>query len=180
MSGFKLMDTAVVWHGDGLTAEARAGVTSDGRVRFEDMLVMKHGPDEWLTSDDLRAIPFTGMLTWANTPGPRRSILLDAGWDDANIDRYYERPPFALPSDPTRPSKPPLRFNIPQGRRKPDAFYERVARAYMWLSTWGKSRAPAAQIAEVNRVPVTTVHRWIKEARRRGLLPPGEAGRAGA
>jgi hypothetical protein len=184
MSSFelgRLHDTVqVVWHGDGISAEALPGVTPDGRVRFVDMLVKKDEDGKWLTSDDLRAIPFTGMLTWANTPGPRRSIMRAAGWDDAKIDRLYDRPALAFPSDPARPSKPPLRFNMPEGRRKPDAFYERVARAYMWLSTWGGSRRPAAQIAEVNQVPATTVHRWIKEARRRGLLPPGEIGRAGA
>jgi hypothetical protein len=27
-------------------------------------------------------------------------------------------------------------------------------------------------------VPVTTVHRWVKEARRRGLLGPGRRGGA--
>ena len=29
------------------------------------------------------------------------------------------------------------------------------------------------ELAEINGVPPTTVHRWIKEARRRGLLGPG-------
>jgi len=28
-------------------------------------------------------------------------------------------------------------------------------------------------------VPVTTAHRWVKEARRRGFLPPGQKGRRG-
>ena len=32
-------------------------------------------------------------------------------------------------------------------------------------------------VAEANDVPVTTARRWVKEARRRGFLPPGRAGR---
>jgi transposase len=40
--------------------------------------------------------------------------------------------------------------------------------------------APAQTIAEANGVPVTTVHRWIREARRRGSLPPARGkGQAG-
>src|SRR5262245_42492325 len=124
---------SVLWHGDGISAEALPEVTKDGRVRFVEMRVKKDRPDELLTSDDLRAVPFTSMLTWANTPAPRRVIMRAASWDDDDIDRYYERPSIAFSSHPTRPSKPPLRFKIPDGRRKPDAFYERVARAYMWL-----------------------------------------------
>ncbi len=38
---------------------------------------------------------------------------------------------------------------------------------------------PAVELAEVNGVPVTTAHRWVKEARRRGFLPPGRKGRRG-
>jgi len=36
-----------------------------------------------------------------------------------------------------------------------------------------------ANLAEANGVPVSTVHRWVKEARRRGFLPPGRPGRSG-
>jgi hypothetical protein len=34
-------------------------------------------------------------------------------------------------------------------------------------------------LAEANNVPVTTARRWIKEARARGFLPAGRAGKAG-
>lgn len=42
-----------------------------------------------------------------------------------------------------------------------------------------ESNAPAKEIAGEAGVPVTTVHRWIREARRRGFLPPARKGRAG-
>jgi hypothetical protein len=44
----------------------------------------------------------------------------------------------------------------------PDAFYVAVA-----------------DLARDNAVPVTTAQRWVKEARRRGMLGPGRPGKAG-
>jgi hypothetical protein len=70
-----------------------------------------------------------------------------------------------------------LRLQVPDGHRYPDSFYEKVAALYKDLAAQGGR--PAAEIAKANRVPVTTVHRWIREARRRKLLPPGRAGKAG-
>lgn len=63
------------------------------------------------------------------------------------------------------------------GRGRPDRFYEDIARSYQRLSR--SSRRPAADLAEQHGVPVTTAHRWIKEARRRGILPAGRPGKAG-
>jgi hypothetical protein len=71
--------------------------------------------------------------------------------------------------------KPRMRLRIPIGRKKPDDFYRQVAEAYSYLG--GQSRRPAEELAARNAVPVTTVHRWVKEARRRGLLPPARHGR---
>jgi transposase-like protein len=36
-----------------------------------------------------------------------------------------------------------------------------------------------ADLARDNAVPVTTAQRWVKEARRRGMLAPGRPGKAG-
>jgi hypothetical protein len=74
------------------------------------------------------------------------------------------------------PTKRELRLGIPNARRYPDGFYEKVARLYLALVANGRRPAPA--LADANRVPVTTVHRWIKEARARRFLPP--ARKAGA
>src|SRR6478735_6281918 len=59
----------------------------------------------------------------------------------------------------------------------PDEFYEAIARAYRLLAA--DSTRPVVDIAEANGVPVTTAQRWVKEARRRDLLPPGRRGKAG-
>lgn len=59
----------------------------------------------------------------------------------------------------------------------PDRFYRTVAEVYReYLKT---TKAPAAAIAAEADVPVGTVYRWLREARARKFLPPGEKGRAG-
>jgi Arc/MetJ family transcription regulator len=68
-----------------------------------------------------------------------------------------------------------LRSNAVQGY--PDAFYDAVAAAYRGLV--GNSSRPIAELAEANDVPLTTAQRWVKEARRRGKLPPGRPGKSG-
>ena len=67
------------------------------------------------------------------------------------------------------------RIHRPDGPRYDDSFYEAVAKVYLWHV---KRRLPPAPVlAEANDVELTTAHRWIKEARRRGLLPPGTRGK---
>ena len=66
---------------------------------------------------------------------------------------------------------PFAQLEIPTTRKKPDEFYRQVAKAYQTLA--GMDRRPAVILADKNRVPVTTVHRWVKEARARGFLAPG-------
>jgi hypothetical protein len=57
-----------------------------------------------------------------------------------------------------------------EGRSYPPEMYERVAALYRRCVAGGIRPAPA--IAEANGVPETTVRRWIREARRRGVLAP--------
>jgi len=66
--------------------------------------------------------------------------------------------------------------SAPPGR-KPDWFYQEVANQYGHLVA--TSNRPAAEMAEIHGLPITTVHRWVKEARRRGFLGPGRKGRRG-
>ncbi len=69
-----------------------------------------------------------------------------------------------------------LKVKIPAEQRKPDSFYEQVAARWTVVHViWG-SKNPAKKLAEANDVPVSTVHRWVKEARRRGILGPGQRG----
>lgn len=56
------------------------------------------------------------------------------------------------------------------------AFYSHVATAYRQYAETG---APAKTIADEAGVPVTTAHRWVREARQRGFLPPARRGKVG-
>jgi hypothetical protein len=143
--------------GDTLTADhAGCRVTvklaPDGRGRFRPVSVHIEGA---VTAEAVRTLPLRAYEADANS----------------RMGQFVLRASAALGRQPA------LKFELPSGPgRKPDAFYRKVALAYQWLSVMG--RGPAAELARINGVPVTTVHRWTKEARARGLLAPGQKGRA--
>jgi hypothetical protein len=85
--------------------------------------------------------------------------------------RAREQARQARPKEPDRP-----RLTRPDGAA-PEGFYPRVAAAYTEYAP--QTRAPAKEMAAEAGVPVTTAHRWIREARRRGFLPPARKGKAG-
>ena len=133
------------------------------------------------TAELLRAIPVgrieaaaNAQLSVADTDAvagvPRtireRPILppdgLAGGWDLTDPARALTRPPDRSDG---------------RSRGRPDLFYRQVADAYLDLSQ--ASHRPASDIAHSHGVPVTTAHRWVKEARRRGFLPPGRPGKTG-
>lgn len=98
---------------------------------------------------------------------------------DSALASYLEKNPQPKGGEPgtrqtwRRRRKPLTR---PDGT-DPDGFSQRVAEAYN--DTILTTSKPAPVLAEEADVPVTTVHRWIAEARRRGHLPPARRGRAG-
>ncbi len=77
---------------------------------------------------------------------------------------------------PAGEPEPRPRLTRPDGTN-PDVFYRLVAAAYYEYAA--ATRAPAKEMAAEAGVPVTTAHRWIREARRRNWLPPAKQGRAG-
>jgi hypothetical protein len=63
------------------------------------------------------------------------------------------------------------RIEKPTGvKRFPDRFYAEVVHAIAELRLRGV-KAPVEMIAETNGFRVRTIHRWVDEARRRGLVP---------
>lgn len=58
-----------------------------------------------------------------------------------------------------------------------DAWYQRFAERYR--AAVAVTRSPAVLLATEAGAPVSAVHRWVAEARRRGHLPPGRRGSAG-
>ena len=90
--------------------------------------------------------------------------------DDLTVGELRRRTPRVLPAEQRTP------LTRPDGS-DPDGYYRRVAAAYRSAAT--QSSRPAMVLAAEAGVPVTSVHRWVREARRRGFLPPAEKGKAG-
>lgn len=74
------------------------------------------------------------------------------------------------------PPHPSLPLTRPDGTN-PDGHARLVAEHYRHFAALGNN--PAKLMAEKADVPVTTVHRWIRDARRAGVLGPARKGRTG-
>jgi hypothetical protein len=166
------------------TVLVQVGVAPGGRLVLTGLRI-----DSEPTAELLRSIPVGRIEAAANaqltivddtivTMAPSRRRLPSGapvedtrGWETTDPDRAVRRPA----SSPAGTAPP---AGAAGGRRgRPDVFYRDVARAYIDLAQ--TSPRPAAELAEAHDVPVTTAHRWIKESRRRGFLPPGRPGKAG-
>jgi hypothetical protein len=132
-------------------------------------------PVRWIETEAIaawRAFPLAQAETVANLPAFRDQILA-----------------FLLNDPPERHGEPIEEWALGHSRkprlprrpargRYPDSFYERLAALYRYHVARGDH--PAQRIAADEEVPVSTVHRWIREARRRGTPgPAGAKGRAG-
>lgn len=117
----------------------------------------------------MRDIPFTRIEAAVNHPDHRRHLIrhvlpanaVRAG-DTPGGMKYLRRP--AVNSLAPRS----LVVVDPGGYRKPDSFYAQVSDLYLWQAA--VSSRPAQDLANANDTPVATVHRWIREAKARGLL----------
>ncbi|HKS47368.1 MAG TPA: hypothetical protein VJT49_20105 [Amycolatopsis sp.] len=153
----------------------------DGRLVVTDLYL--HG--EQITPEILRGISISRLEAWVNTPSTTDVVAHHAAesartkWSGTKPepslaklrDRHKrnmepEEPPTSSRPRLTRPSSMPT-----------EEFYPLVAEAY--AENAQQTRAPAKEIAAEADVPVTTAHRWIREARRRGFLPPARKGKAG-
>ena len=163
----------------------RFAVRADGRLEPAEVHLEGHSR---LTGETLRNVPLGSMEAWANGGGREELVerIRDAGSEiDQATDTWLTTVGgghrgmwgrFGFPLDQVR--RQALRLRIPDGPKRPDSFYKRVGEMYSTLAASG-SRRPASEIAEANGLPVTTVHRWIKEARVRKVLTSGRRGRAG-
>lgn len=138
-----------------------------------------------ISSRSLRSLPLARLEAAVNQPqhreavreivGPPNQVALPFPEDvrEPGADRPWW---ITQPVVTTSPSEAPrLKLDIPGGYGRPDSFYAEVAQRFAYLSA--TSTRPANELAEANEVPVTTVHGWVKEARRRGFLPPGHRGK---
>lgn len=163
----------------------------DGRLIPVDLTLRRFDPDtsspERLRGSDVREFPLARVEAMVN--GELRDQVLESieTADDPGTIIRRQAEQFRQVAaelrdeilkrvgegwDPER-----LHLETPTTRAYPDEFYREVADRYHYATWYGQR--PAADIAEVNDVPVKTVHRWIAEARKRGYLPPGQRGKAG-
>jgi hypothetical protein len=151
--------------------------------RWKIKMVIVHGPE--VTATVLQEVPTSlldlhfnlgpgGRLT-AETPDLGKMLVANEGASleelAAEAARADAPKRLELPEPIDRP-----RLTRPDGT-DPDGFAARVAAAYKEYAQ--QSRSPALRIADEAGVPVATARSWIREARRRGALPPGRKGKAG-
>jgi hypothetical protein len=166
---------------DGARFQVRFALSETGRLEPVELYVP---PGGWqMDARSLGRLPVMHAVTRANSPDLRAAILEQL--DQPPLPGVDPPVPLWQPPGPLNDVKQAVairrrrstRLMVPEGPRKPDSFYRRVAVTYSALAD--HSTRPAAELAEANGVPTTTVHRWVKEARKRGFLAPGHKGRRG-
>jgi hypothetical protein len=148
------------------TVHVRVEAHDDGRLGLAELRVIGQP-----TSELLRAIPVGRIEATANA----QLTLVDASVVPAPTRRRPRRAGGPKPPSPNDNGWEQAAATDARGR--PDSFYADIAAEYQDQTS--RSPRPAADLADRHGVPVTTAHRWIKEARRRGLLAPGRPGKAG-
>jgi hypothetical protein len=155
------------------------GYTQPGK-RYGTRIHLSHkpGPGRWVvdevrfvdfrvTARDLRDFPLGKIEAWVNHLAQQGLVDPIEGKVSGAVQFPSTGVAGWIPGPPEAPTKGP----------KPDEFYRQFGEIYGKAA--GASTQPAKDLAEAWEVPVTTVHRWIREARRRGHLPPAEQGRRG-
>ncbi|WP_157846962.1 hypothetical protein [Streptomyces achromogenes] len=194
--------------GEGPTVYLCYGVVGEeGHERLDlRSVVMRSGTDEPLSGRVWRRIPLAQLeewLTWVlirlpsalpethsavtaqrnrdlfahgapDVPSPSLDVL-DDYFEATDAYRMITFSPVPSGMVVTESGRVP-KLAAPEGRMTDD-FLKDVADAYRWATNAQKAPAPA--LAELAGVPVRTVHRWVYEARKRGILPPARTGRAG-
>lgn len=164
------MARGIVIQGNRLTVEHEGSevtveLKADDRGRLIPVKVTV-AADGGVRADVLRTVPLQAIEAAANSG--IGEILLAANTAEQSSEPV-----------PVWSRRPALNLRAPAGRgRKSDEFYKRVAAAYSWLSANQSRPGPANVLAKRNDVPISTVHRWVKTARARGFLAPGQRGRA--
>jgi len=175
---FPVTDDWYEWRGEtplAATVLVRVAVGADGRLVLAGLRV--DGPP---TAELLRAIPVGRIEAAANA---QLSVIDDVITPNAPANPRAR--PLGPPdggdgwetTDPARARERTRRADVARSRGRPDLFYREVADVYLDLAQ--ASHRPASDIAADRGVPVSTAHRWVKEARRRGFLPPGRPGKTG-
>jgi hypothetical protein len=163
----------------------------NGRIEALEVSV-RNGEGRGVSMPLVRVLPLSRIEAGLNDPsvaeelselvpqyGALGGLLPRAGWIEEHdlALASVERP---LRQKRRRRRRPPSTTVPYETAKKPDVFYREIAQLFSEATARGV-RGPASEIAQETGVPVTTVHRWVKEARRRGFLSPaGKRGKAAA
>ncbi len=150
----------------------------EGRLRVAELYLPSDG--EPIEARHLRALPLHKPEAIANSRVFRKAV--EAELDEPVGDLRELLAGWCAWDDKPRPRRCARRVKLPplprpEGFRYDDDFYELVADHYVARVQAGTR--PARGMADEAGVPVTTVHRWVREARRRGFLAPTTRGRTG-
>jgi hypothetical protein len=144
----------------------------DGRVVIDHLVIS--APD--ITAATLRAVSLRSLIALAGQVLAEHGQLIDETPEGAALLAAVN----AYPLRGTRRTGKRTATRAPLMRpdgTDPEGFSRRVAEAYN--DAVEQTKTPAKVLAEEAGVPVTTVHRWVRDARRLGFLPPARKGRAG-
>lgn len=120
---------------------------------------------------------------------PLRRILVAVAASDAARNDLEKRLTESTPEPGTKgfyesftgwvhPEPPLPKLERPSGRRLSDDFYAGVATLYRAAAARGLN--PRITVAEVAGASTEVAGRWVREARKRGQLPPTTPGKANA
>ncbi|MEU3222638.1 hypothetical protein ABZ695_05695 [Streptomyces sp. NPDC006976] len=161
-----------------------------GQERFDmQSVVMEKGSEDTLSGRTWRRVPFSELEMYLKIPEVMGYLTTPCDVTPPSLDslaEYFDATAHLVSAKGTIPGRALAPDGSPQDSfpvvrplegRLTDEHLRDVAEAYRWNTN--ANRPPAPAIAEAAGVPVRTVHRWIYEARKRGILPPARTGRAG-
>lgn len=144
-------------------------------LRFEDRagylsVAEVHVKDAESVSEALRDLPLRMLEAVANSQDALRRALDEATEVEAATDEWLaalaSRRSVVIGTEGPRS----LRIKgakVAPGQKRPDDFYQAVLQIHALATSQGKT---AEDIARANGVPVTSVYRWLKEARARVVM----------
>lgn len=168
------------WHVAPFKHDVRLNVREDGGGRLVvhglwiEAFDHLYGPGS-IAPTELRDIALGRVEGLINAP--QYGATVRAGIASEDSEPSFDPTACPLGEAATRAERLPLRrltttlrIEVPMERSRNDDFYRHVADTFAVASQ--TTNKPAVEIADATGVTVTTVHRWIKEARRRGLAGP--------
>jgi hypothetical protein len=128
-----------------------------------------------VTPETLRAVPLNRIVLAVNATEALRADLarrLNETAPDVGTKEFWAAFTGFIHDEP------PLKLERPKGRRLSDEFFAQVAETYRGAMMRGLP--PRTAIAEAAGTSTDVAGRWVREARKRNLLPPTRQGKVRA